>query len=54
MKAVPAAFAFVLAGGSAMGACTDVRSLVCTLPMSVSYDPVGMSNPRPIHILRRR
>ena len=40
MKAVPAAFAFVLAGGSAMGACTDVRSLVCTLPMSVSYDPV--------------
>ena len=44
MKAVPAAFAFVLAGGSAMGACTDVRSLVCTLPMSVSYDPVRNVN----------
>jgi hypothetical protein len=36
MKIAPAAFAFVLAGGSAMAACTDVRSLICTLPMSVS------------------
>ena len=39
MKTAPAAFAFVLASGSAMAACTDVRSLVCTLPMSVSYNP---------------
>jgi hypothetical protein len=41
MKTAPAAFAFVLASGSAMAACTDVRSLVCTLPMSVSYNPAS-------------
>jgi hypothetical protein len=44
MKGVLSGFLFLAAGSSAMAACTDVRPLVCPLPLTVHYDPATNVN----------
>ena len=43
-ESVLAGFLFLAAGSSAMAACTDVRPLVCPLPLSVHYNPATNVN----------